>query len=100
MHEFDWSFDLTVLWLIYRMRDKRKRKTKAAKKADVINKAVYLGMDREEVIRAIKELYQMGEIIEIKGEDADGDLLRVVNDKRIARFRCEELLENPMNSED
>ena len=71
MHDFDYGFDMTVLWLIYRMRGKRK--TKAAKKADVLNMAASGGMEREMVEQAIKELRQMGEIIEIRGEDADGD---------------------------
>ncbi len=93
MHDFDWGFDMIVLGLIYKMRDKRKRKP--AKKVDVLNRAAYIGMDRDKVVQAINELGQMGEIIETRGGDADWDRLRVVNEKRISRYRREELLNDP-----
>ena len=85
MHEFDWSFDLDVLWLIWGMREKRNGFT--ARKVDVLNIAAYLGMGRERTEQAISELIQMGEIIEMKGGDTDWDRLRVVNEERFYRYR-------------
>lgn len=96
MHEFNWGFDLTVIGLILDMQDKRK----PAKKVDVLNRAAYLGMDRERTEQAINELLQMGQIILIKGGDADWDRLKVVDEKRIHRHRRSEIADNLTDSED
>ncbi len=80
------------------MRDKRKRKP--AKKVDVLDRAVYLGMDRERVERTINELDQMGKIIEVKGGATDWDRLRVVDEEPFYRHRRLGILDDLMNPED
>ena len=93
MDAVDYFFDALILWVIYRMRDTRKTKTIDTKKADVLNSAPYPGMEGRKIIeRAINELYQLGKIIILEGENADDDMIRIVDEKWIAEFRREELL--------